>query len=626
MSDIIELLPDLVANQIAAGEVIQRPASTVKELMENAIDAGSSHIQLIIKDAGKALIQVIDDGKGMSETDARMSIERHATSKLKTADDLFALNTFGFRGEALASMAAISHLTINTKREEDDLGTQLQIEGNKVKSQEPEQCAKGTSVAIRNLFYNVPARRNFLKSNAVETKHIIDEFQKVALINPDKYFELHHDENELFHLPAGSFRQRIIDIFGNGYNEKLVPVEEETNILLINGYIGKPEFAKKTRGEQYFFVNNRFIKSPYLHHAVTNAYDQLLPKKNHPSYFLMLEIDPAMIDINIHPTKTEVKFENEKELYAIIMASVKNSLGKYNIVPSLDFEMEADITPNTLRPQHIEIPQIKIDPDYNPFADSSSSISSGSAYTKPQATPLEKPNKDNWEKLFTEQEVTIGGTADINIQTEDVVQGVFAPEWEEEQEVNTEDQSFSIQIKNRYLITETESGMMIIDQQRAHERVIYESCLADLSNQQVIAQQLLFPINISLSAGDNVLFGEIIGDLAALGFEIENFGKQSYVVQARPSLISDENVKDVIDSIIEELKTETNGNSFGNHEKIALSLAKRTAVQNGRILKQEERDQLIASLFACQMPNVSPEGKAILKTINLKDIAKLLED
>ncbi|NQY68338.1 MAG: DNA mismatch repair endonuclease MutL [Flavobacteriales bacterium] len=628
MSNIIQLLPDVVANQIAAGEVIQRPASTVKELMENAIDAEALTIQLIIKDAGKSLIQVIDDGKGMSEVDLRMSIERHATSKIKLAADLFALNTFGFRGEALASISAISHMVINSKPDNNDLGSQLIVEGGKVKSQEPDHCAKGTCISIKNLFYNVPARRNFLKSDAVETKHIIEEFLKVALINPDKQFELHHNNSEIYHLPSGPFRQRIVDIFGKGYNQKLVPVNEDTNILKISGFIGKPEFAKKTRGEQYFFVNNRYIKSSYLHHAVNSAYDQLLPHKNHPSYFLTLEIDPSLIDINIHPTKNEIKFENEREIYAIVMATVKNSLGKYNIVPSIDFEMEADITPNSISlNHHIVEPKISVDTDYNPFSTDSSNSSSSNRDLIPKSkkSPLEKSNIENWGKMFAQQEVIVDNNTDLIFQPENEEQGFLNESWQSDT-LDEKSTPTNFQVLNKYIITESKDGIIIIDQQIAFERVIYEKQLQSLSTIDTSSQQLLFPINFSLPAGDAVLFQEIRENLSQIGFEIENFGKNSYVIQARPSSIKDDDVSGLIETVLEDLKNYTSSVSDGYNERIARSMAKRVGASKYGKLDVLEINNLVAQLFSCDMPHISPDGKNIFKSIATHELASMLTE
>ena len=499
MSDIIKLLPDAVANQIAAGEVIQRPASAVKELLENAIDAGADNISLVIKDAGKALIQVIDNGFGMSETDARLSFERHATSKIKSADDLFRLDTKGFRGEALASIAAIAQVELKTRVEENDLGIQIQIEGSEVKEQEVCSCSKGTSFSVKNLFYNVPARRNFLKSNPVEIKHIIEEFQRVAMVHAEISFSMYNNGNEVFVLKKGSFRQRIVGIFGEKTNQKLVPVDENTDIVSVLGFVGKPEFAKKTRGEQYFFVNDRFIKNSYLNHAVQNAFEELLSKDQFPSYFLKLQIDPAKIDINIHPTKTEIKFEDERSIYAIIRTAVKQALGKNNISPSLDFDQESTFNVPLLRSTDtIKAPTIKVNRDYNPFE------------SKPVSPVSRKQSTENWEALYDDFEKTTAAIIDHQDQKEE--QQVISPEWNSNEEVanlkETETQTL-IQLHYKYILAQLKSGSLIIDQERAHTRILFETFIENFAKGQGTTQQLLFPETVDFTNADAELVNEL---------------------------------------------------------------------------------------------------------------------
>ena len=486
MSDIIKLLPDSVANKIAAGEVIQRPASAAKELLENSIDSGASEIKLIIKDAGKTLIQVVDNGSGMSETDARMSFERHATSKIQSANDLFAIRTMGFRGEALASIAAIAHVDIKTKLSNQELGSHICIEGSEVKSQDAVSCTDGTNISVKNLFFNVPARRNFLKSNNVETRHIIEEFNRVALVNPNIEFSFIHNERKVFKLPISNLKQRITGIMGSNYGQKLVPVEQKTDKINITGYIGKPEFAKKTRGEQYFFVNNRFIKHPYLNHAVDNAFQELLPSKAFPSYFIYFDVDPKQIDINIHPTKTEVNFLDNKLIYAILRSAVKQGLGKYNITPTIDFEVEQSFdAPNPPKGKPIINPFEKTESTFNPFETQQQKIQ----------TKREVSNSENWEKLF----------AGKNVQNEIFESPDDAKSNNEHlnelrtsnNENGTEERKI-FQIQNRYILTFIKSGILIIDQQNAHERILYERYKKMLENKKGNSQQELFPQNISL--------------------------------------------------------------------------------------------------------------------------------
>lgn len=620
MPDIIHLLPDSVANQIAAGEVIQRPASAVKELLENAIDADATSISLVIKDAGKSLIQVIDDGSGMSETDARLSFERHATSKIKTADDLFKLTTKGFRGEALASIAAIAQVELKTKKEGNELGSSIFIEGSEVKEQEHCSCAKGTSFSVKNLFYNVPARRNFLKSNPIEVKHIIDEFQRVALVHPEISFSMFNNGNEVFNLNKGSFRQRIVSVFGDKYNQKLVPVTESTDIVSIDGFVTKPEFAKKTRGEQYFFVNNRFIKNAYLNHAIQSAFDQLLSKDQYPSYFLKLTIDPTKIDINIHPTKTEIKFEDERAIYAIIRTAVKQGLGKNNISPTLDFEQESSFNiPIFKSTDPIKTPSIKVNPDYNPFSGVDKRLPSN----KQQFT---KPNNKNWETLYQDFEVN---TKVINPVSSTAQQEITSVEKQPNQTILTswdetehETKKTFIQLHQKYIFTQLKSGFLIIDQQRAHERILFEHFVATIANNKSSSQQLLFPETIDFSSSDAELLLEIKSEITALGFIMDKVGRNSFVVSAIPAEIENLAIKQIFETLLEQLKSNSSELKLKKVEHLASSLAKSSSIKSGQPLSEEEMSSLIDNLFACEMPYSLLNGKPTIITLTLEDLNK----
>ncbi|MDG1917317.1 MAG: DNA mismatch repair endonuclease MutL [Flavobacteriales bacterium] len=597
MSDLIQLLPDHVANQIAAGEVIQRPSSAVKELIENAIDAGASNIKLIIKDAGRTLIQVVDNGSGMSDTDARMSLERHATSKIKKADDLFSIRTMGFRGEAMASMAAISHLEIKTKLHSNDLGTKILVEGSELKSQESCATNNGTSISIKNLFFNVPARRNFLKSDNVELKHIIDEFQRMALAHPDCAMSFFQNDKEVFNLPSSSLKQRIVGIFGNKYNEKLVPVKEETSLVAVNGFVGKPEFSRKTRGEQFFFVNQRFIKSGYLHHAVANAFQELIPEKHHPSYFLFFDIDPKFIDVNIHPTKTEIKFEDEKSIYAIVRSCVKRALGVHNIVPSLDFEKDPafDNIP-TSKKVNLKEPSIKVDSSYNPFEQKTKSDNTYS--------PTPKVKTENWEQLFEELPTPSNNTTEV-----------LGKSWSE----NTEETDKTIfQLNRQYIVSSIKSGLMIIHQQRAHERILYEYYLK-MQHNEGPSQQLLFPKTIELAPSDIEIVKTISDELLNMGFRFDYLNKNSIVVLGTPTDVEMDNLDKVIEELVEQFKNES---SIEKHDNLSRSLAKSMSIQSGRKLNQEEMRSIIDNLFACQIPNTTAKGKPTLITLTLEELVK----
>jgi DNA mismatch repair protein MutL len=613
MSDIIQLLPDSVANQIAAGEVVQRPASAVKELLENAIDAGANKVQLILKDAGKALIQVIDNGCGMSVTDARMCFERHATSKVRKAEDLFAIRTMGFRGEAMASIAAISQVEMKTRRHEDEVGTMIEIEGATFLNQEPVACSAGTSICIKNLFFNTPARRNFLRSNPAEMRHIIDEFQRVSMANPHIAFSLHHDGLEIYRLPSSGLKQRIVHLFGNNYNERLIPVEEETSIINLKGYIGKPEFAKKTRGEQFFFVNNRFIKDAYLNHAVNKAYEELLPDDNFPLYVLFIDIDPAKIDVNVHPTKTEIKYLEEKSIYAIIHSAVKRSLGRFNISPSIDFDQETGFS-NMIShkaPEDIVPPSINFNPDFNPFAEDRVPARQY-AYQGGGDASMRTTSTKNWGSLY---EI-------VNHNPVEQATMELTKETAEEQFVPVQKQL--MQVHNRYIISQIKSGLMLIDQQAAHERILYERFIIHLEDRKGASQQSLFPQTVTLSPNDYELAKSLLEDIKSLGFEVREFGKNTLVIEGIPVDLGSNNINEtqLFEHLIEGFKNSQQELKLDKRDALARSMARNSAIKSGTSLAQEEMNTLIEQLFACKTPNFSISGKPIIQTIGLTDLDK----
>ena len=580
--DIIQLLPEHVANQIAAGEVIGRPASAVKEMLENALDSGATNIKLYIKDSGKTLLQVVDNGCGMSEADARMSFERHATSKINKADDLFAIKTMGFRGEAMASLAAIAHVEMKSKLTEKELGTHIIIEGSQVKKQEDCSCANGTSISIKNLFYNVPARRNFLKSDKVETRHIIEQFSRIALANPDINMSLHLDDVEYFHLEKSNKRQRIVSVTGAKSNQKLVPIQEQTTLVNISGFIGKPEFCKRTRGEQYFFVNNRFIKSPYLHHAVKKAYDGLIPDNYFPSYFLYLDIDSKLIDINIHPTKTEIKFEDERSIYAIIRSAVKHSLGKYNVAPTIDFNLETSFDiPVMEKGKAYTQPKVKVDTNFNPFE-------------------KEKPTEifswgDIVEKANIQQEIEVDWTQEV-----------------QEKQL--------LQIKNQFILLEGKGELLIIHQQRAHERVLFEYYQDLLENKKVESQQLAFPFNITFSNSDYLLITQLEEPLHNLGFSFK-LKDNSIEINGIPPECTKENLEAIFEEILEQEKNDDKL-KIAVKEKIAKVLAKNIAIKKGKKIEQKEMKVLVSNLFACNLPSICPSGNPTIINLALNNITK----
>jgi len=599
MSDVIKLLPDSVANQIAAGEVIQRPASVVKELIENSVDAGGKFIKVIIKDSGKTLIQVIDDGSGMSETDARLSFERHATSKITSAHDLFAIKTKGFRGEALASIAAVAMVELKTRKEDSETGILVVVSGSKVETQEPCSCPVGSSFSVKNLFFNIPARRKFLKSDNTEIRHIVNEFQKIVLAHPDIRFSLHHNDTEIYNLAASNLRQRIIGVFGKQINQDLITLETDTSLINIKGFIGKPENAHRTYGEQFFFVNNRFMKHPYFHKAVVEAYQNILPAEAIPSYFIFMEADPASIDINIHPTKTEIKFEDERAIWQILMASVREALGRFNIVPSLDFENEALIDIPVMRASNSlpAQPRIDINPQFNPF-EREEKNQDRSAYID----RFEKENTANWEKLYTALE-----RENDNPEQFEKIQ---------------ESQRKFFQIKNKYIVCPVKSGLMMIDQKRAHERVLYERFLECLSTNRAISQSDMFPVTAELNPSDYILLSEIEGELNLLGFSFQHQGNNKITIKGRPADSDSSDPVLMLEILLEDYKNTQADPTTSAKEKVAGGMAEATAIQYGKVLSQGEMEDLFDTLFACQAPNYSPKGKPVISIFTLEELDK----
>ncbi|MEI8114255.1 MAG: DNA mismatch repair endonuclease MutL [Bacteroidia bacterium] len=616
MADIIQLLPDSVANQIAAGEVIQRPASVVKELVENAIDAGATQIKVNIKDAGRTLIQIIDNGCGMSDTDARMAFERHATSKIRTASDIFAIRTMGFRGEALASVAAIAEVELRTKEHDQELGTFIHISGSSIVAQEPVRCDNGTNFQIKNLFFNVPARRKFLKSNPAELKHIINEIQRIALANPEISISLHHNGAAIYELSGTNKRVRIVSMFGKNINQNLIPLDTDTSVVKITGFIGQPKHAKRTFGEQFFFVNKRYMKHPFFNKAVMQSFEKILPPDSFPSYFIYFDIDPADIDVNIHPTKTEIKFENESAIWQILQASIREALGKFNIVPSIDFDQAGSV--EIPMPLHhfgdVRAPEIKVDPTYNPFETSSSSKSHSGSGGNSSSRPIERPGLTNWQSLYKGLEPNFDEKPE-NQEDEPV-------QFRMEEQQTTKN---SVQFKNKYILTPVKSGLMVIDQKRAHERILYERLMQVLENNEVASQQQLFPETFELNASDATLLTSILPELHALGFDIRDFGKNSFIINGTPGVLNTSSPIEVIESLLEEYKNSPANLQEKARETVAISLAQASAIPYGQTLKPGEINELIDNLFACQTPNFSPKGKKILSIMPLDDFEKLLK-
>jgi DNA mismatch repair protein MutL len=610
MSDIIHLLPDSVANQIAAGEVIQRPASVLKELVENSIDAGATFIQIVIKDAGRTLIQVVDNGKGMSETDARMAFERHATSKIKSADDLFSLRTMGFRGEALASIAAVAQVELKTRREADELGIFVEVAGTRIFKQETVQCALGTSFQVKNLFFNVPARRRFLKSDNVEKSHLLNEFYRIALVNSTVAFSFFDGDEEIYNLPSSNNKIRIENIFGKNskkkWHQQLLTIETSTNLVSIYGYVGKPEFAQKS-ANQYFFVNGRYMRHPYFHKAVLLAYNQMIQQSESPNYFIYFEVDPQTIDINIHPTKTEIKFENEQAIWSILSASIKESLGKFNVIPSIDFDQEGAIDmPIYVPVENIRPPQTNFNPNYNPFGTSG----------------YKRPNLD-WEELYGGFEKKIHPDESFtDNQASSILPASHSFSFQEEQQVidNLESRAENFQYKNRYILTGIKSGLLIIDQHKAHTRILFDLFLSQIENAQGISQQILFPETLELSAEDDLFFEQILPDLKHIGFDFEKIESHTYNVKGTSSHLGTTSVIDLLLDIVEKAKTTALEATFSIHETIAFSLAEASALKAGQRLSNEEMNDLIDRLFACSNHSFTPNGKKIMMILTQEEI------
>lgn len=618
MSDIIHLLPDSIANQIAAGEVIQRPASVVKELVENAVDAGAGHIQVNIKDAGRTLVQVIDDGKGMSETDARMAFERHATSKISTADDLFSLHTMGFRGEALASIVAVSQVELRTRLKGAELGTHLVFSGSELESVEPDACTEGSIFSVKNLFFNVPARRKFLKSNETEFRNIINEFERIALVNPQVALSLYHNDTEIFNLPESGLRQRIVNVYGKTLNQKLLSVDAQSSLVTISGFVGRPDSAKKRGALQYFFVNGRFMKHPYFHKAVMQAYEQLIPAGEQPNYFIYFTLDPATIDVNIHPTKTEIKFENEQPIWQILMAATREALAKSSAIPTIDFDVEDAIDIPVYNPVKEAIPykapRVQVDSGYNPFETSS--------YKKPEF---------DWSKLYNDfEEDRTAIRQDPELIESFLVPDISEPAIEAD-EVAVQDTSGSLfndvsnpcyQYKGKYIITSLKSGLALIDQHRAHVRILFDQYIANIRQQRGASQQVLFPEIVEFTAGEAAVLPALLEDMRFIGFDLTNLGNNNYAINGLPAGV--ENLDPV--SLIRNMVDRAIETGCEVHEEIcdllALSLAKAAAIRPGKILSGEEMDDLLASLFSCQESNLTPDGKTIVSKLTDEELDK----
>jgi DNA mismatch repair protein MutL len=600
--DIIHLLPDSVANQIAAGEVVQRPASVIKELMENAVDAGASTIDVLVQDAGRTSIQVIDDGRGMSETDARMAFERHATSKIAKAEDLFKLCTMGFRGEALASIAAVAQVRLTTRTAEQDLGVQLCIDGSHLVSQEVCSCPIGANFEVSNLFFNVPARRKFLKSNQTELNNIIQDFERIALVNPSITFSLSSNGNRLMQLPAGSSLQRIVGIFGKKLSEQLLPLQVETSLVKINGFVGKPEAARKKNSSQFLFVNGRFMRHPRFHYAVMEAFNHLIPEGEQVPYFIFFQVDPANIDVNIHPTKTEIKFENEQEIWSIIVAAVRDALGKFNAVPTIDFDVEGRPEIPTFEAGNlagVKVPQVKFNPSFNPF-NSNREIS-------------RKPARQ-WEKLYEK--------ASLQSPKEESSSSVLLP-LGGNQEGAMEMSSQHFQYKGQYILTAVQSGLMMVDQRRAHIRILYERYLKQMQEHNAATQGLLFPELLELSPSDAALLTAILDDVRALGFDIMSLGGNSFSIVGTPS--GQVNPVAVVQQMVESVKMQDGGHTDALHHQLALVLARNNAIEVGEVLTPVQMEAIIGDLFQCENPNLSPSGKTILTILQQETIDKMFK-
>ncbi len=619
MPDIVQLLPENIANQIAAGEVIQRPASAVKELLENAVDAGATEIKLFVNDAGKALIQVIDNGQGMSETDARMCFERHATSKIKNIEDLFHIKTMGFRGEALASIAGVAQVELKTKKAEDITGTYIEIENSVVKTQQPIAVQQGTSISMKNLFFNVPARRNFLKSNTSELRHIVDEFIRVSMAFPEIFFSFTSNGQQVFHLEKGTLKQRIVQILGNNYAAKLVSVQEETDYMNIYGFVGKPDTAKKTRGDQYFFVNNRFIKSAYLNHAVMNAFSDMIAKDSFPMYALFIDLDPSRLDINVHPTKQEIKFEDEKIIYAFVQSAVKHALAQFSVTPTLDFDLDISIQQS--------------DAVSKPFTDDKRSAAASSSLYKTftqkhQAHFIEnKSDLQHWDSELSvvSGQLSVDGEKEF-INQEDLDKNnktEYTPEPIQTKQDKKPTNNNFIQLHNSFIIAENRNGFIAIHQQNAHERILYERFLNAIKGKPIATQRSLFPATIELAPGDTVLLNELLDDLKLLGYLVEPFGNNTFVIQGSPADVVQGNEKATLEKMLDQYKHFSNDLKFNKREKLLRSMAWQQSVKAGTSLDQKEMESLINDLFECETPNCTPNGKPSYLEFKKEELDKL---
>ncbi len=614
MSDIIQLLSDSVANQIAAGEVIQRPASLLKELMENCIDAGATDIKVFVKDAGRTLVQVLDNGSGMSETDARMAFERHATSKIKSASDLFSLRTMGFRGEALASIAAVAQVELNTRKHQNELGTRIVIAGSEIELQEPVNCPPGSNFIVKNLFFNVPARRRFLKSNATELRHIINEFQRVALAHPEIGFTLTHNNQPVFNLQPGNLKVRIGGIMGKQTPSNLIPVSIDASIVNINGFTGKPQAARKTPGEQFFFVNKRYMRHPYLHKSVMDAYSNLIAHDASPSYFLFFEIDPELIDVNIHPTKTEIKFEDEKMIWKILNATIREGLGKFNEIPSIDFDTEGQINiPLPGKNQEINIPSTRINSNFNPF---SNEINHNQIH--------DKNNSKNWETLYRDFEISDEEKIDTSLNTITIPSGGII-----ETELSISPRSITdfpvlestyFQIKNRFILTPVKSGLMVIDQRRAHERILFEQFLQSVNTNRSASQQILFPETLSFNAEDTILLREISPDLKVFGIELDETSEGNFLIMGLPPELENTNNKIIIEKLLDAYKNGEVNPENQIREQMAAILARDACMYHGESLTSNEIVSLVNRLFRCQKPNYTHSGKPVISIITNNEL------
>lgn len=646
MIDIVKLLPDSVANQIAAGEVIQRPASVVKELVENALDAGSTEIKIIVKDAGKTLIQVVDNGCGMTDTDARMAFERHATSKIREAGDLFAIRTMGFRGEALASIAAVAQVELKTRQKDSELGSSIRIAGSEVEAQEAVSCSVGCNFIIKNLFYNIPARRKFLKTNTTELKQIINELQRIALVNEEVAFMLMHNDQEVYNLPAGNLRQRISSIFGKNMHTRLVHIESETSLGIIKGFIIKPEFARKRSSEQFFFVNGRFMRHPYFHKAVSEGYNRLLADDAMPSYFIYFEVDPATVDINIHPTKTEIKFENEQALWPILMATVKEGIGKFSLAGTIDFDQDGSVEmPVITKDTEISMPTVSFNPEYNPFSTPGATAMKhpdalshkGEGANKVTKTVIPKSWETLYEDFESDKSQKIEPEGELEMQDSaaqqlEVFESVLSTDenkpatlfGDEESEVAEKSDRF-FQLKNRYILTSVRSGLMLVDQQRAHRRILFEKYIGYQDGRRGVTQKILFPETIELNAEDSVILEEILDEVRFLGFDIDPFGKRAFVVNGVPADIAGRPVEGILEQMIEVARSTERNVTDKVKESLAFSLARSISIKYGDSLSDSEMQDIFDRLFACKTPNYDPEGKQTISILEMNELMNRLK-